>query len=160
MDGGTFRYPTAWRLSTYPLVTSFSTLVAFLSNNPLHDPCVRAAGDISCSSPLSRLGPAGVLVTWAVVGFPGQGIDNVPGTHTTIDSRPARLVVKKPVAAATCGLIGASWEVDATVAVSSLHGAGGLWEMTACLANPGAATAVSSAIAVARSLRLTAPAPS
>ncbi len=161
-DGGTFRYPSAWRLSTYSEVSSFSTLVAFLSTDATHDPCVRALGSVSCSSPLNELGPAGVLVSWNIVGFPGQrGIANVPGSPTTIDGRPARQQIKTQVAGGTtCAQMGASEEVDVSVAVSSPNDASDLWEMTACVAGPGAAKAVSTALSVAHSLRLTAPAPS
>jgi hypothetical protein len=160
-EGGTFRYPSAWRLSTYTDVSSFDTSVAYLSNYPIHDPCVHLEGNVSCSPErLGRLDPAGVLVSWDIYGFPNYGIDNVPGSSTTIDGRPARLQVKTPAATTVCAIVGASKEVDVAVATTSLHGAGGLWRMTACLADPGAAKAISTAIAVARSLRLAAPPPS
>jgi hypothetical protein len=135
--------------------------VAYLSNPPTNDPCVHPEGNDSCSPQrVGRLGPAGILVSWDIYGFPNNGIDNAPGSPTTIDGRPARLQVKTPAAATDCALIGASKEVDAAVTITSLHGAGGLWRMTACLADPDADNAVSTAIAVARSLRLTAHAPS
>ena len=87
-DGGTFRYPSTWRVSTYNVVSSFSTLVAVVSNYPTHDPCVRGNGSISCSATqFGQLSPAGILVTWDIYGFPGYGIDKAPGMPTTIDGR-------------------------------------------------------------------------
>jgi hypothetical protein len=160
-EGGTFRYPSSWNLATYNEVTSFSFSIAYLGTGPLHDPCTRGEGNLSCGPKnLGRLGPSGILVSWDIYGFPGVGIDNEPGSPTTIDDSPARIQVKRAVAGTQCAVIGAVTEVDVAVATTSSHGPGGLWRMNACLADPGASDAVDTVIAVARSLRLTAPSPS
>ncbi len=160
-QGGTFRYPSTWQLATYNNVSSFTFSVADLGTGPLHDPCTHPDGNVACDPHnLGRLGRSGIYVSWYIYGFPNYGIDNAPGSLTTIDGRPARIQVSTAAAGSACATIGAVKEVDVAVATTSLHGAGGLWRMNACLADPGADEAVDIVIAVARSLRLSAPAPS
>jgi hypothetical protein len=160
-QGGSFRYPSSWQLATYNNVSSFSFSVADLGTGPLHDPCTHPDGNVSCDPHnLDRLGRSGIYVGWEIYGFPNYGIDDAPGSPTTIDGRPARLQVITPAAESACATIGASTEVDVAVATTSLHGAGGLWRMNACLADPVTDKAIATVIAVARSLRLAAPPPS
>ncbi|HVB28001.1 MAG TPA: hypothetical protein VNE21_08845, partial [Mycobacteriales bacterium] len=91
-----FGYPAAWRAEDFHIVsygpTSFGP---YLSNQPMRNPCAtRLAGtEISCGSPLSRLRPDGVLVTW-LAGPSRAGLRGppVPGTVVlTVDGHPASI---------------------------------------------------------------------
>ena len=160
-EGGTFRYPSSWQLATYNNVSSFTFSVADLGTGPLHDPCTHPDGNDYCDpAHEGHLGPSGILVSWDIYGFPNIGIDDAPGSPTTIDGRPARLQVITAAAGSACTIIGGNTEVDVAVATTAKHGAGSLWRMNACLADPVADDALATVIAVARSLRLAAPPPS
>lgn len=154
-NGGTFRYPVGWRLSTFNDVSSFTDLVAYVSNYPINDPCTHALGGTTCEpTNMARLGAGGVLIGWDIYGFPGYDIDKAPGTPTSIDGRPARIKVGPAAAGSACAVIGASEEVDVVVATTA-HGAGSFWRMNGCAVDP---SSLGTVIAVARSLQLSAPA--
>ena len=160
-EGGTFRYPSTWQLATFNNVSSFTFSVADLGTGPLRDPCTHPDGNDACDPHnLGHLGRSGSYVSWVIYGFPNYGIDNAPGSTTTIDGRPARVQIKSAATGSECATIGGSREVDVAVATTSLHSAGSLWLMNACLADPRADDAVDTVLAVARSLRLAAPRPS
>lgn len=148
-NGGSFRYPAYWQLSQFNVVSSFTLLVAVLSNERVHDPCTRTPASVSCGEPLSHLSPGGVLVTWTQLGMPGVGIVQQPGTATTVNGRTARLRVVD--AAAGCvGISGTIAEVDATVLLDSSNH---MWQMRACIAGPRSQKAVEAAVAMFRSAR-------
>jgi hypothetical protein len=155
-DGGSFSYPSAWHLSTYDVEWSMGQAVAYLSNQPLHDPCSQTGQLRTCGSPLNRLGPGGVLVSWQIVGGPPPlRLSSRPGAATTIGGRPAKVDVRSSSNPdQQCAALGASGEVDAAVLADTLPSHDELWTMTACLSDPQAATSVNNALAVARSLRL------
>ena len=150
-NGGTFRYPSSWRLSTFNDVSSFTALIAYVSNYPINDPCTHALGGTTCEpTNMARLGAGGVLIGWDIYGFPGYDIDKAPGTPTTIDGRPARIQVGPAAAGSACAVIGASEEVDVVVATTA-HGAGSFWRMNGCAVDP---SSLGTVLAVARSLQL------
>jgi hypothetical protein len=146
-NGGSFRYPRSWQLSRYDVASSFTILIALLSTERLHDPCIRTPNSVTCGSPLAKLGPGGVLITWSQTGMVGQRITQHPGETVTVDGRQARVAVGD--ATTGCSMLaGTAREVDAAVVMSSDSGQDELWEMTACAAEPNAQQAANEAVAM------------
>jgi hypothetical protein len=70
-----FYHPRRWHSYRYRETSSFTFLLAFLSTDRLRAPCTvkrnASVTRVSCGSPLSRLSPGGVLITWVAEGMPG-----------------------------------------------------------------------------------------
>jgi len=128
--GLTFDYPRTWTPESWPVVSSFSSLITYLSPLTLHDPCIRVAYSISCGYPLTSLPPAGVLISWEEISRPHPPTETqITSPNTTIGSQTASLTIAYP---GHCGPIGA----DETVTAEILRPPGGLLQMTACLRAP------------------------
>ena len=86
-----FDYPSSWMVSHYDdWVSTREAKLVYLSTQPTHDPCVRSGNTITCGDPIYSLGPGGVLVTWAVFGFPGWNLNLEKGSALQVDGRPAK----------------------------------------------------------------------
>ena len=116
-NGLAFNYPPAWRAVHYEATSSFSSLITYLSDQPLHSPCtshkVSGGTDVDCAAPLDRLAPGHVLITWQTEGFltaAGSG----PKVNTAIGGHPARL--DHETRPDTCTSIGATAEINAVIA--------------------------------------------
>ncbi len=128
--GLTFDYPRTWTPESWPVVSSFESLITYLSPLTLHDPCIRAAYSISCGYPLTSLPPAGVLISWEEISRPHPPSETqITSPNTTIGGQTASLTIAYP---GHCGPIGA----DETVTAEILRPPGGLLQMTACLRAP------------------------
>ena len=100
--GGTsFRYPSCWTLSNYTEESTMATVIAFLSNQPMHQPCKTTRSGISttvsCGFPVKSLERGGVLVTFIAGGMPGWTIADDTGRQLVVDHHAAReTVIRKP----------------------------------------------------------------
>jgi hypothetical protein len=106
--GLSFRRPASWKPQTFGAQSSFSTPIVYLSNQPLHNPCVHnhlGPGHFSvhCGEALDRLRPGGVIVQWSEQGFAGWTIDNAPGRPVKVDGLRGRLQTREN----RCGRLGA-----------------------------------------------------
>ena len=133
-----FTHPASWTPRKYDIVSSFSSAIVYLSNQPLHDPCTRTrlpggALEISCGHPLTHLDPGGVLIEWTREGFPNWRLSDAPGTPTRIAGRPSRLAIRRP---GRCASLGA----DETILASISRPSGNRYQLLACLRGPGLAT--------------------
>jgi hypothetical protein len=133
--GLTFEHPQSWTEARYPESFTFSDLIAYVSNNRLHNPCTTTdfSGVVTttCAEPIPRLGPGGVLVSWSNIGYPHTGPE-IPHPNLTIDGRPAHLSVTQP---GDCARLGA----QETVTVDIARPVDNHYEMVACLRDPGVA---------------------
>lgn len=90
-----FDYPSPWTATYFEDVSSFSSVIVFLSTEQLSDPCTRTITSefsrVECGSPLGdrQLGPNGLLVSWLGRGFPGWRFDPGAGAARTIGGRTA-----------------------------------------------------------------------
>lgn len=99
--GTSFRYPSCWTLSNYTEESTMTTVVAFLSNQPMRQPCTTTRSGISttvsCGFPVKSLERGGVLVTFIAGGMPGWTIAGDTGRHLVVDHHAAReIVIRKP----------------------------------------------------------------
>jgi len=128
-----FDYPGAWRDARFIMVSSFSNVLVYLSTTPLPDPCDRTPNMIACiRSPVSGLGPDGVLVEWARRAWPGWAFDPTKGRSTKVGGRTATL--EQLDASQGCAAIGGGRELVVTIddPISDQN-----WtEMRACLRGP------------------------
>jgi hypothetical protein len=138
-----FHHPRRWRSYHYQETSSFTYLLDFLSTDRLHAPCTvtRSASTtrVSCGSPLSRLSPGGVLITWVAEGMPGRTLATVPGGWTKIGGHPARVL--SGVATDTCAHLGGAWQEQAVIDRAKALPSTNLLAMTTCIAAPGVAQA-------------------
>lgn len=109
--GIAFDYPATWNVASFDMVSSFSALVAYLSTEPLFDPCVRTPNSIACEGlPVrQQLGPNGVLVDWTHRGWPGWEFDPTAGPGAFIGGR--RATVQHPPVSGRCASIGGNTEL-------------------------------------------------
>jgi len=129
-----FDHPRAWREFQFTRISDSSSLIVYLSNAALRDPCTKttsAAGETTtCGEPLTALGPNGVLVSWSDIGYPGPG--PMPAhPNTTVDGKPAEIVVTKP---GDCARLGAAETLVADIARPAF--ANNYYEMVACIRGP------------------------
>jgi hypothetical protein len=138
-----FYPPRRWRSYQYRETSSFTYLLAFLSTGRLHAPCTATRNAsvtrVSCGSPLSRLSPGGVLITWMAEGMPGRTLSLAPGRWTRIGGHPARVL--SGVATDTCAQLGGAWQEQAVIDRAKALASTNLVAMDACIAAPGVAQA-------------------
>lgn len=88
------RYPSCWTLSNYSAGSTMTTVLDFLSNQPMHNPCstMRSGTETtsSCGFPVKTLEHGGVLVMLILGGMPGWKISSQTGHHLMVDHRAAR----------------------------------------------------------------------
>jgi hypothetical protein len=149
-DGGSFDYPSAWTSSQFPDdVSSFSTLLAVISSQPVHDPCVHDPHDIICDQPVDFLDSGGVLIKWSEQSGLGTVFAKPSGISTMIDGKPS-IVTTNPTTDPQCaGIPNSVYELDAYIPQSPGNG----WVMTACLAAPIAPQTLPTITAMLHSLR-------
>lgn len=135
-NGLRFSYPKCWESKSYPVESSFSIGLVYLSNQGMHNPCVTIRSKTSTSStcgwPMSRLNSNGILVTWQVLGMPGLTLGLVRGRPVTIEDRAA----KEEVAGGSgggCGLVRAT---TAEVVFVTGTSPDNFYVMTACMRAP------------------------
>jgi hypothetical protein len=153
-SGFSFDYPTRLRLDPVDVNEHYSTIVAYVSNQPLHDPCRRTPNSITCGRPLTRLAPDGVLVTWTVansVGPVGNRLVDAPGVPRIVGGHDAKVDV---VASASdpCFGIGASVRIDARIRIQAFVPSDTTLDMDGCL-GPAAVSEQSTVLAMFDSVR-------
>jgi hypothetical protein len=124
-----FQYPNAWRVHHWPIPSPTIKYIAWLSNVPLHDPCIRRRTGIECTRPIKLLPPRGVLLTWLAYVLPRA------------DSARSGISITRP---GSCGQVGA----DETVS-RRYHG----YFVEACIRGPDVARTQRQVLAVLRSAR-------
>jgi hypothetical protein len=132
--GLTFEHPRAWRETRYVAMTSFSALVVLLSTQPVRSPQVTritGGGTVTTGrTPLVRLAPGGVLVSWNNVGFPHVGPE-IPHPNAKFGGQPATFETARP--SIDCAQVGGTVSVMAQIARPH----GNQYDMSACLRAPG-----------------------
>lgn len=130
--GISFSYPASWHAYQFPWASSLSTSLAYVSNVPLHRPCVGRPIGPGCQGPVSALPAGGVLLVWTENGFPGWTFGRARGALLRINGRPARLQVLPPQPA-WCPL-NTSQMLDVVIARPEARD--NWYELRACLAGP------------------------
>jgi hypothetical protein len=137
--GVSFSFPASWTLYRYQWPPStLRTIIAYLSNEVLHDPCQPSGSSTTCGQPIDRLGAGGVLVTWTENGSPAWNFKTFKqseGRHVTIGGRPARLLVE------TSGRACGSVDADELIEIVIPNGRYNWYEMNACIRGPDVSTA-------------------
>lgn len=93
-----FTHPKTWKVYEYTIPPgSFSSVIAYLSTQPIPDPCARLRDWISCSEPaIGSLRPDGVFVRRSANGMPGWRIAGVKGHAQVIHGHLVKVSVGKP----------------------------------------------------------------
>jgi hypothetical protein len=141
-DHLSFRYPRQWLLYRYQVSSLFTTVIAYLSTSAVSDPCTTSSGggavqSISCGTPVSRLAPGSVLVTWIAEGMPDLTLASQPGEPASFGGLPARVASGR--ARDSCVAIGGTWQENVAIAEGPGVPADNLIEMDACATAPGIA---------------------
>jgi hypothetical protein len=74
-----FRYPASWHAYNWMVVSSFTFSMAYLSTGVEHDPCVSTANTTTCGSPITKVEPNGVFVSWTAESGMMSDFALVPG---------------------------------------------------------------------------------
>jgi hypothetical protein len=98
-EGISFSYPASWHTYQFPWASRFSTSLAYVSNVPLHRPCVGQPLGPGCQGPVSALPANSALLIWTENGFPTWTFRRAQGTLLRINGRRARLQRVAPQAA-------------------------------------------------------------
>jgi hypothetical protein len=155
--GLSFDAPVVWRQARYDESSSFSSLIVYLSTEPLHRPChpipAMRGGLISCGWPLEQLRPGGVLVAWTGFGRPGIRLLSQLGTPTTISGHAARVVTGP--ADEICARVGGQIWVRAAISQQATGSHDQLLQMSACLRGPGVEAAEVAVHRMLDSVRIT-----
>src|SRR5438309_11500580 len=69
-EGIRFSYPPTWHVYRFPWASSFVSSIAYVSNVPLHRPCVGQPLNQSCQGPVESLPNNSALLIWTDNGFP------------------------------------------------------------------------------------------
>ena len=129
-----FDHPGAWGTATFSLASSFTAVLVYLSTAPMSDPCDRTLNSTACvRTPVSELGPDGVLVEWSRDSFPGWTFNSTIGQSMTVGGRRATFEQLDPIAEA-CRVMGGERELVVTIDDPTPD-----WnwtEMQACLRGP------------------------
>jgi hypothetical protein len=129
-QGISLRYPRGWKASPVTWNAhpgNFSASIAFLSPQPMRNPCVVDGNSFSCGPTVDVVRPGGVVVSVEQIGFPGR--DFKVGTRIRIGPRVAYLSVNRP---GTCAGVHAS----ETLTLNLPTGKDNAFEATACLRAP------------------------
>lgn len=124
-----FDHPSAWKVAHYDEQTNYFTLLAAMSNQPMHDPCAPHSTS-SCTVPLSKLAPGGVIVLWTGNAQPNWVFAKAPGVARTINGRAARVLVSSP---GICKSLGGDETVSAWF---QMKAADDYYQVAACLRGP------------------------
>lgn len=144
----TFQYPDDWSPAHFDVVSSFSSSIVYLSNQPTKDPCVRRSSSITCERwALDALKAGGVILEWTSNGFPGWSFARQPGRVVKVDGRNAKVSTRRDV----CGGIGADRWISVIV---SRHPADNWYELDGCFKDPGAKTALAQVLTMLPSVRI------
>lgn len=116
--GLSFAHDPAW--TSWPLaeVSSFTSVVTFLSTQRLHEPCATSTPRpgieaVECGEPVRQLTPDGLLIAWYTWGIPGLRLDAQPGASRTIGGHAARL--SRGPATQQCRDLGGTLSVQAWI---------------------------------------------
>jgi hypothetical protein len=91
--------PVRWGYASFDTQSiAHSTVLAYFSTEAISNPCSRitppaSAGGGCPQYAVERLGPDGILMTWAVYGLGGQGLDWTQGEPVTVGAQTGRLIV-------------------------------------------------------------------
>jgi hypothetical protein len=134
-NGLRFEHPACWTPVHHDEVSTVSTSLIDLSNEPMHHPCTTNQFSSVCGWPLTKLSSEGVLVRWSSNGSPGWHLG--PGTPLTVGGLPASEQVSQP---GICSSIGADETITVEVAFTPASDYYSLW---ACLDGPDVTQAAS-----------------
>jgi hypothetical protein len=95
--GISLRFPSCWTMRNYMEGSTMTNVIAFLSNQPMHQPCTTthsgAKTTVRCGFPVRTLKRGGVLVIFLAGGSPGWTIGNMTGQRLVVDHHAARETV-------------------------------------------------------------------
>ncbi len=146
-----FRYPSGWTPAHFDVMSSFSSSIVYLGNQPMKNPCVRRNSSISCGRwAVDALEPGGVILEWTSNGFPAWSFARQPGRLLMVDGRDAKISTRRDV----CDGIGADRSISVIV---SRRAADNWYELDGCFRDPGAALAVADVLTTLRSVQISDP---
>ena len=149
--GLSYSYPRGWSVVAWSGPSSFSFMVAAISNERLRSPCFHHGDVGGCGQPLGGLQPAAMLVEWWENGYPGWQLADQPGAAISVDGLPAKME-RGPSASPNCRGLGASLGIS--VVVARPQAPGNYFQFIACLRGPQLSRETSLALEMLDSARL------
>ena len=148
--GLSYSYPSGWSTASWSSPSSFTFMVAAISNQRLRNPCFHHGNVYGCGQPLGSLQPGAMLVEWWENGDPRWLLADQPGSPISVDGLPAKMEQGASALPACSGL-------EATGAISVVvarpQAPGNYWEFLACMRGPHLSRQTSLAMAMLNSAR-------
>jgi hypothetical protein len=112
--GLSFDYPGAWSAARFDVVSSFSSVIVYLSTAPMSDPCDRTPNSIACTRlAVSSLAPDGILVAWSRRSWVNWTFDAMKDRPLAVAGRRATIEQLDPEQG--CRSVGGTRELVVTI---------------------------------------------
>ncbi len=146
-----FAHPEGWSRAAWSFPSSFTYMVAAVSNQRLNNPCFKSGTTSVCGQPLARLQPGGLLAEWWQDGFPTWGYARQAGSPMTVDGLPAKIQDGAGGSNACSGLGADRW---ISVVIERPPTKDNYFQFVACMRGPGLAAERDVAMAILQSAHL------
>ena len=145
----TFSYPAGWSITAWDSRSSFTYMVAAVSNQSLNTPCTHSLNSVSCGPPVDRLDRGAVLIEWWQNAFPTWSFDKQPGDPMVVDGLRAKRQDPAELAS-VCPAIGA----DSAMQVLVDRNTANYFAFVACFRGPNIEAEHAQALAILASAHL------
>jgi hypothetical protein len=136
-DAVAFRFPATWTTYDHDMpLSTLSSPIVYLSNEPLHAPCETHGSSVTCGPPIDQLGPHDVFVTWSENGSPMWTFaHDASGRPISVGGHRAKIRIEHGNGGC------AHLDGDTSVEVVIQRFPENWYQMSACLRGPGVAAA-------------------
>ena len=143
-----FAHPEGWSRSAWSVPSSFTYMVAAVSNQQLKDPCFKSGNTFGCGPPLARLQPGALLVEWWENGFPTWSFARQAGSPMTVGGLQAK-IQEGAGGSAACPRLGADRWIS--VVIERPTTTENYFQFVACMRGPGLAAERDAAMRILQS---------
>ncbi|MHB8324068.1 MAG: hypothetical protein ACYDEA_00285 [Candidatus Dormibacteria bacterium] len=146
-----FAHPEGWSRAAWSSPSSFTFMVAAVSNQQLKDPCFKSGNTSGCGQPLAHLQSGALLVEWWENGFPTWSFAQQAGSLMTVDGHEAKIQEGAGGSAACSGMGADHW---ISVVIERPSTTDNYFQFVACMRGPGLAAERDAAMTILQSANL------
>jgi len=143
-----FAHPAGWARAAWSSPSSFTFMVAAVSNQQLENPCFKSGNTFGCGQPLAQLQPGALLVEWWENGFPTWSFARQAGSPMTVDGLQAK-IQQGAGGSTTCSGLGADRWIS--VVIERPPTTDNYFQFVACMRGPGLAAERKAAMTILQS---------
>ncbi|NNM97482.1 MAG: hypothetical protein HKL89_07750 [Candidatus Dormibacteraeota bacterium] len=143
-----FAQPEGWSRAAWSSPSSFTFMVAAVSNQQLKEPCFKSGNTSGCGQPLAVLQPGALLVEWWENGLPTWSFARQAGSPMTVDGLHAK-IQDGTGGTTTCSGLGADRWIS--VVIERPPTTDNYFQFVACMRGPGLAAERNAAMTILQS---------